>query len=647
MKLNKYILLIGALGLALQSYSQEGTIKRAAKDYDKFSYVKTSEVLLTVANEGYKSVDLFQKLGNSFYFNNKMEEASKWYGELMMLNEDVDLEYYYRYAQTLKSIKNYSEADKWMQKFASIKSDDLRAKSFTSKLDYLSSIENVSENFAVENMDINTEYSDFGSNQYKNKLVFSSSRELTEKLYKWNEQPYLELFTATRQNDGSYANVEKFDDVINTKYHESTASFLPNDRIVYFTRNNYYRKRLKRDGTGINRLQLYRAIFQKNGSWGGVKSVHFNSINYSVAHPSVNAKGDKLYFASDMPGTQGKSDIYVVGINEDGTLGVPKNLGMIINTEDQETFPYINSKGDLYYSSNGLNGLGGLDIYMIRDFEEKFSSNQPLTVENVGKPINSSKDDFGYYENLGTKEGFFTSNRDGGKGDDDIYSFKIPDCLQNIDGFVFDKKTKDLITGATVRLYEESDKEVSSMIIGVDGKYMFSDLRCEKEYLVRVEKENYSTDEDRIVTTDIRNQTVSLDLEIELETIPLTKGTNLREAINLNPIYFDLDKFNIRIDAEIELQKIIAILKQYPNIKIYIKSHTDSRATKAYNDILSSKRNVSIIKYLVNIGGIDTNRLTGKGYGERQLSNKCANDVKCLEEEHQQNRRSDFIIVEN
>jgi len=651
MTLKKYILLIVGFVLAFNGYGQSRAIKKAIKkQYNNFSYVKTSEILGEVAAKGYKSVDLFQKLGNSFYFNNKMEDAAKWYGELMALEgtdlatEKIDPEYYYRYSQALKSIQKYDEADSWMQKFAESKSTDLRGKSFLGKRDYLKSIDELSESFAIKNMDINSAASDFGSNQYKNQLIFASSRAPGD-IYKWNEQPFLELHAATKQEDGSYSNVEKFDKTINTEYHESTVSFSPDDQVMYFTRNNYTKRRLKKDVDGITRLKMYRASIQKDGSWGDVKAIHFNSDAYSVAHPTVNAKGTKLYFASDMPGTIGASDLYVVDINADGSLGTPTNLGSKLNTEAQETFPYINSKGDLYFSSNGLTGLGGLDIFMIKDFENTFEKRESFVVENVGKPINSSKDDFGYYENLGTQEGFFTSNRDGGKGDDDIYQFVVPDCLQQLEGLVLDEDTKQLITGATVRLFEASGEEIGKMIVGEDAQYTFQDVPCEKEYLVRVEKENYTSDEARVMTSNNRKEVLNLDLEIKADKVEIAVGTNLREAINLNPIYFNFDKSKIRPDAEVELQKVIAVLQQYPNMKIDVRSHTDSRASKSYNDALSSRRNASTIKYIVKVGGIAASRLTGQGYGERQLSNGCSDGVRCSEDEHQQNRRSDFIIV--
>ncbi len=633
--------------ITFSGFAQESSLKKATKNYEKFSYVKTSEVLLEVAENGYQSKDLFQKLGNSFYFNNKMEEASQWYKELISTYTDVDVEYYYRYAQALKAVENYAEADKWMQKFVEIKSSDLRGKSFTSQKDYLTKIKRLSEDIEVVNMDINTKLSDFGSNQYKNKLLFASSRG-TGKNYKWNNQPYLDVFAVTKQDDGSYANTENFDKAVNTKFHESTPSFLPTDDVMYFTRNNYYNNKLERDKEGINRLQMFRARLQDDNSWGNIEPIHFNSEDYSVAHPAVNISGTKLYFSSDMPGTIGNSDLYVVDINEDGTLGEPINLSAKINTEAQETFPYVNSNGDLYFSSNGHTGLGGLDVFIVRNFEEKFEKKQPYIIENLGRPINSSTDDFGYYENLGTMEGFFTSNRSGGKGDDDIYSFTVPECIQDISGVVFNKKTNEILANAVVILFDGQGNKVSETTTNSTGNYEFQGfIKCEYDYLIRASKDKYLTSETRVSATDNRKQDLKQKMYLDINDVAITEGTNLREALNLKPIYFDFDKANIRPDAEIELQKVIAVLRKFPDMKIDVKSHTDSRAPKAYNEALSSRRNISTINYIIKVGNMSPDRLTGKGYGESQLTNKCSDGVPCSKEEHQLNRRSDFIVITN
>ena len=647
MKIKLYITLFIAFTTISLSYAQERKVKRVTKTYEKLSYVKTSEVLLEVAEKGYKSVDLFQKLGNSFYFNNKMEDAAKWYGELMALNEEVDAEYYFRYAQALKFIENYEEADKWMQKFTEESSSDLRAKSFTSKRDYLESIEKVSLDFPVKNMELNSELSDFGANQYKDQFLFASTRD-NGKLYHWNEQPYLDLYSAKKTETGDYEGVIKFNDKINTKFHESSISFLPNDQVAYFTRNNYFKKRARKDKAGFNRLQLFRAKFQEDGTWGDIEPIHFNSRDYSTAHPAVNITGDKLYFVSDMDGTVGASDIYVVDINPDATLGEPENLGKLVNTEGIESFPYINSKGDLFYSSNGFNGLGGLDVYVIRDFENKFENKEPFIVENLGKPINSAQDDFAYYENLGTKEGFFTSNRPGGKGDDDIYQFTIPECKQVIEGVIYDEITKEILPGATVTLFDNEANQIAESIAGQDASYKFLDLKCETVFLVRASKENYSSSEKRVKTTDNSREIIKVDHELKLDVQTIEPCDDLAKILDIPIIHFDFDKYFIRADAEVELQKVLAVLNKYPTMHIEIRSHTDCRGSYKYNETLSENRAQSTMKYLID-KGVVPERLTAKGFGEYNLVNHCEcepeNDVNCTEAQHQENRRSEFIIT--
>lgn len=646
MKTLKIKVLMLILSISLVSYAQKAGLGKGGRTYEKFSYVKTTDILLSVAEKGYKSVDLFEKLANAYYFNNKMEDAAKWYGELMNLNEPINPESYFRYAQALKWMERYEESDNWMAKFADMRGDELRVNAFKARPDYLQNIDRLSQNFEVVNMDLNTEYSDFGAVQYKDKLVFASTRK-DGKLYNWNEQPYLELYKATKKENGIYENIVEFDENVNSKYHESSASFMPSEDLMFFTRNNFFKNKFRRDSEGINRLQLYSARIQPDGSWGEIESVHFNSSDHSVAHPALSVHGNLMVVASDMSGSFGNSDLWVVLIRPDGALGTPYNLGPQINTEGQETFPFLNEKGDLYFSSNGYAGLGGLDVYMVKDFENKYKSNAPYIVENVGRPVNSAKDDFAYYENLGTREGFFTSNRDGGKGDDDIYAFIIPECSQNIEGIVSDEKTGDLLPGSTVRLLDELGKELNSMTVGDDARYSFEGLSCEKEFVIRAEKPDFSVAEERFATSDNPRDILALDLKIknEDEEIAIAEGTNIREALGLNPIYFDLDKSFIRPDAEIELQKVIAVMKQYPNMRIDVQSHTDSRASNSYNEALSTRRNNSTIRYLIEKGGIDPKRLSGRGYGESLPINKCIDGVDCEEAEHQQNRRSDFIVI--
>lgn len=642
----KRILSILAFSLIVTiGYAQKGKVRQAKKEFDNLAYVKTSEILLEVAENGYKTVDLLQKLADSFYFNNQMEEAAKWYGELMTMNENVDPEYYFRYAQALKSVENYSESDKWMKKFYEADRSDLRGRAFASTVDYLAMIDEASRDFEIKNMEINTDVSDFGTTQYQDQLVFASARGGGKK-YKWNEQPFLDLFTADKQEDGSYSGAKAYNDQVNSKFHESSATFTPDDQVMYFTRNNYYNKKYKNSEDGTNRLKIFKATLE-DGKWTNIESVHFNSDEYSVAHPVINLSGTKMYFASDMTGTLGKSDIFVVDINSDGTLGEPENIGASINTEGHESFPFINSEGDLYFSSNGFSGLGGLDVFVIREFEKRRALNQQLILENVGRPINSPMDDFAYYENIATKEGFFTSNRDGGKGDDDIYSFIIPDCEQIVEGIVKDQETNELIVGAKVTLLDEEGTALNSQIVGTDGAYKFEKLECEKEYLIRIEADNYETIEERF-TTPKKIQVLVINSLLNKDVKEITEGTDLAETLGIPIIYFDFDKYDIRYDAEVELQKVLAVMKQYPDMVVDIKSHTDCRARASYNERLSENRAQSTRDYLIS-KGIAAERLTAKGYGESQLVNDCGceptNESDCTEEQHQLNRRSEFIIV--
>lgn len=641
------ILLIVSL-FSLTIIAQKGKIRSAIKDYENLSFVKTSEILESVAESGYKSKELFEKLGDAYYFNNDMKNAAKWYGELAAFAPDLESEYCWRYSQALKGIENYAESDKWMQKFKESNPADLRSKAFSSRPDYLENIKEISnDNLNIYNLDINSELSDFGSVQYQNEFIFASNRGGGD-LYKWNEQPYLDLYSATKQGDGSFGNVKKLPESVNTKYHESSASFTPDDRFMFFTRNNYFNKKYKKDDQNLNRLKIYRASKDDYGQWDKIESVHFNSDDYSVAHPSINVHGTLMYFASDMPGTIGNSDIYVVSINKDGTLGTPVNLGGKINTQGRESFPFINEKGDLFFSSDGYPGLGGLDVYVVRNFEQKYLKHSyNYVVENVAKPINSPQDDFGYYENLGTKEGFFSSNRPGGKGSDDIYSFVAKDCSQIVNGLTLDKVTKDIISLADVTLFDENGNKLAATVSNSKGMFSFTELECETNYIVRVTKENYLGDEKQFATP-LNKQNLNLEWFLQKDQQEINIGDDLAKILNIPIIYFDLDKYNIRYDAEVELQKVLAVMQKYPKLKIDIRSHTDCRGSYAYNTWLSDKRAKSTRSYLIE-KGIDADRLTAKGYGESQLINHCEcegeQEVYCTEAEHQLNRRSEFVVT--
>ncbi|MBW1298699.1 OmpA family protein [Aquimarina litoralis] len=635
--------------------AQEKRLEKADENFEQYAFVDARKIYLDVAKSGYASADLFKKLGDSYYFNAELEESVKWYEELVNgYASEIDPEYLFRYSQSLKSVERYDEADKAMEKFNEATGNDQRAEYFVSTRDYLRFIEMQSGKFTLKKLNINSKFSDYApSFDNQGQMVFASSRNggnsVIKTLHEWNEMPFLDLFSADITGDrNALSNPKKMKGDINTRFHESSSTFSQDGQTVYFTRNNFTKKRLGSNTKGTILLKLYRATLEGE-KWKNVEELPFNSEEYSVAHPALSVDGKKLYFASDMPGSKGLSDLYVVDINDDGTFGSPTNLGDKINTEGRETFPYVSNSGRLYFASDGHVGLGGLDIFVaVPDDTTGFS--QPY---NVGRPVNSSEDDFTFVLNEDTRIGFFASNRQGGKGNDDIYSFKqtedlITTCAQYVEGKVTDAYTREILAGTEVSLLDENNQELDKTVTDSQGNYKFN-VSCETTYILRGSKINYSPTEAPLETNAALEYTHQLPLQLGkggLQGQEVKPGDDLAKILKLQIIYFDLDKSFIRPDAEIELQKIIAVMKEYPQMKIDVRSHTDSRSSDDYNMFLSERRAKSTIKYIIEKGGIDRSRLSGRGYGESSLVNKCNNDTDCSEKEHQENRRSEFILLE-
>jgi len=638
MKKTIYILSILSALVFNSSFAQKAKASSAIKKYENLSYIESRNQLLVLANKADASPEVIEKLANAFYFNSEMKDASGWYKKLMDLNIQLAPENYFRYAQSLKAQEKYKDADKAFKNFAALRPEDSRVREFLSKQDYVEVIEEMSSDFELLNLDINTAFSDFGTSTYNDHLIFASSRDEDEKIYSWNAQPFLDLFELN--GDGT---VKEVNGAVNTKYHESSTTFTKDGKTAYFTRNNFFKGKFKKNSENIHGLKIYKATLV-DSVWANIESLPFNNDEYNVAHPALSADGKKLYFASDMFGTQGASDIFVVDINDDGTYGEPVNLGAKINTEGRENFPFVSDKGILYFSSDGHVGLGGLDVYKV----EIDRLNESMTmIHNMGKPINSPKDDFGYIVNETTRKGYISSNREGGKGDDDIYSFVIPACTKAISGIVINKRTQDILANTDVFIYDSSRNLLQSLKSDDFGKFTFS-LGCkDRTYLVEAKKEKYKDD-----FTDFSiksNEKPEFNLELKLEPQAAKIGTDLALLLNLSPIYFDYDKSFIRPDAEIELAKVINYMKEFPNVKVDVRSHTDSRGKDAYNWALSNRRNKSTRDYIITKGGISSERLSGQGYGETRLTNRCnnTNKLKCTEAEHQANRRSEFIVIEN
>jgi len=623
-------------------YSQTKN-KTADALFDKMYYIEAAKSYEFSINNGDNSKEILQRLGDAYYFNTKMTSASKWYGKLIAeYPNEVSAEYLFRYAQSLQGIQNYELAKKWMKTFAEKKANDKRAQNFSLKNITLEDIENIKPSFILENLEINSAYSDFGPMYYKGDLVYSttidSSYVKTDK-YGWNDQPYLNMqLGKISETQSNVTFKERFGKEITTQYHEACIAFSPDEKTIYFTRNNYNGK-LKRDSKGINNLKIYSAtaVENQNGKtqWKDIKELPFNSDNYSVGHPSVSKDGKKLYFVSDMPGTIGSTDIFVVDILGNNQFSEPKNLGEKINTTGREMFPYITDQA-LYFSSDGFLGLGGLDV-----FESRINENAFDIPANLGAPLNSNRDDFGYIVNEATNKGFVCSNRKTGKGDDDIYSFERS-CNQAINGYVFDAISNNRIAGAMVTLKNANGIKVAETVSQLDGKYDFNNnVDCNTSYTIEVSKENYNNNAKAIVTANSSGKTEAL---VGLDPALIARENGILK-IKIGIIFFDLDKSDIRYDAAIELNKVVLLMTQYPTVVIKIESHTDSRANDQYNLELSDRRAKATRDYIIS-QGVATERIESAiGYGETQLINNCSNGVPCTDAQHQMNRRSEFIIT--
>jgi outer membrane protein OmpA-like peptidoglycan-associated protein/tetratricopeptide (TPR) repeat protein len=632
---------------SFNSYAQKSKTTSADKKYNNYAYIKAVSTYERVAEKGYKSEDMFQKLGNSYYFNGELDKAARWYGELFTMNPNQESEYIYRYAHSLKAIGQTDKANEMLEIFNRKEDNDTRGKRFQNNKNYLDQIKANSGRYKVEDAGINSKYSDYGSAVYGNKLVFSSARDtgsLGQRKHSWTNQYFTNLYKADLGEEMTPGTVNKFSKKINSKFNESTPVFTKDGKTMYFTRNNYLDGKKGKDGNKVTLVKIYKASFE-NDNWDKITELPFNSDQYSVAHPTLSADEKTMYFASDMPGTRGQSDLFKVQLNEDGSFGTPQNLGADINTEGRETFPMFTNENELYFASDGHPGLGGLDVFVT-----KIDTNGSIgEIQNVGDGVNSPKDDFAYLIDTKSRRGFVTSNRDGGQGYDDIYKFletrKLL-CLQELYGTVTDLNTSKILPDTKMSLFDSEFKLINTAVTDAEGNYKF-EVECGKNYNVRAVKPEYMTKEQKIAIPKENGRT-NLNFALENEVCKVAIGDDLGKCFGIKMIYFDLDKYNIRAEAALDLEKILDVLNQNPTMKLDIRSHTDCRASYKYNEVLSDNRAKSTIKWLVK-NGIAPNRLTGKGYGESQLVNDCGceptNQSPCTEEQHQMNRRSEFIIT--
>jgi outer membrane protein OmpA-like peptidoglycan-associated protein len=754
--LNLLILLLSSQFLSAQS----GRLKVGNRHFEQASYVEAIRTYETfLATKSPEKEDHRTALTNLAFSYRKVDDArnaERVYNELVKTyGKEVESEQYLYYAQALAKNEHYRESQRMYSKYGQQQREDLRGRRFTVAYMDESEFYKDSSLYRINYMYLlNSRQSDFSPMYHEGGLVFVSARDeggVIKRVFMQNETPFLDLFqfpdaallipkekelqnrTASLSSYGESDNpqeieafekeaedlsqTEEFSRTLNTKYHEGPVSFFSDHQKLIFTRNSYNKGRSHKSKDGLIMLKLYESTFDGK-KWGDVKPLPFNSDNYSCGHPAITADDSRMYFVSDMKGGYGGTDIYVVNY-VNGEWGDPMNLGKEINTEGNEMFPYVDTNNDLYFASDGHAGLGGLDIFFA-NLENGVPTEEP---QNLGHPINSSRDDFGLITDANRGSGFFSSNRRRGYSDDNIYHFTrecrelrvlvydaktkepivnadvrlvkdgvnqnllisdeegaIQVCMETMTNFEFQatksgyqknsvsygtmstsqrnkteikiylEQTKRPIisgtvvsevngkplSGATVTLRNERDGSEEELTTGEDGHYVFQPEKDGK-YSVNVLKERYATNSEYLGKVKKNRDESTYQRNIGM----IGEG----DIFKIDNIYYDLDKYTIRSDAAQELSnKLLPVLQKYPDIRIEIRSHTDSRATDTYNLHLSQQRASEVVDYLIR-NGIERNRLMARGYGENEIANKCLNGVPCNEYKHQENRRTEFKIL--
>lgn len=611
--------------------AQTKATKSADKHFSKLEFVEAIEDYEKLIEKGEGDAYIYGQLAIANYNIFNTVEAEKWFAKALETNQEPEM--IFKYSEMLKANGKYEASNAQMKTFASMRPGDDRSVMFMANPDYLPKILDRGKKFNVQNMDINSAVSDFGGTIQDGKLYITTARNGARKKYGWNEQPFLDIYEFTLAEDGTYQGEAMVADKINTKYHEGVVSFSPDGKTMYFSRESFFENIYEKDSlsnTKYSVLHLFKATKGSDG-FSNIEALPINSRNYSIKNPSVSPDGSTIYFASDMPGGFGKFDIYKASIDENGQVGAPVNMGQKVNTEGHEMFPFISDNNTLYFSSIGHLGLGGMDVFYTKEIDGKMAP-----IRNVGIPVNSNGDDFAFHINEETGEGFVSSNREGGKGDDDIYQIKKiqPLCDVLIVATIVDNKTKAPIAGASASLVDSKGNVLSTKTTNAEGKVEYI-VECDTDTELQVTMQDYESNKLAIAGDDVEEVAVELALD------PIEKIVEVEEVV-LRPIYFDYDKSNITAKAAFELDNLVQVMNKYPDMVIYATSHTDIRASNKYNDALSDRRAKTTVQYIIS-KGIDATRISGAGKGERELAVDCG--TNCTEEQHQLNRRSEFKIL--
>lgn len=640
-------LLIAATGSSIMA--QEKSKRELQGDKYAFSYAFDKSI--TAYNRARHLTPEGQRhLAEAYHNLNQDVESEAAWAVLINGKTGVIPDDYYNYAMVLKSNGKYPESGNAMDQFRALRPDDLRATNHANNSTGLIALMLDEGRYRINTLRANSSGDDFGAAYYNEQVVFLSTRSKptwVQKKYNWNRQPFLDMYVADVK-DGQLENIKNLDKKLNGKLHNGTASFAKNGTLLAFSTND----NSDRSTDKVAELRIYFSTLA-DGKWSDQEAFSHNMEGSSCGQPSLSADGNTLYFVCDMPGGYGGADIYRTTRSENGNWGTPVNLGNTINTEGDELFPNYKENGNvLFFTSDGLYGLGGLDVFYCT-----VGPGGPGTVYNAGYPLNTAADDFAVIVDDSIKTGYFSSDRPGGNGGDDLYAFDLLKALRidkNIRGYAKDSYGT-VVPETYISLLDEQDNTIRTFTTTDNGMYEFS-VAPDKTYKLTGKKRNY-IDGYTITNTSGSAMTINADIlmltkepVVVLDTKPviIEEEKNLAVITHMNPVYFDYQEFVIRKDAAIELNKIVTAMNANPQMVVKLSSYADCRANEAYNQNLSEKRAKATADY-IKARITKPERISGKGYGESKPINGCACEdtavSTCSEDQHQLNRRSEFIIV--
>ena len=619
-----YISILSIVSLSLTPLSaQNKDTQKADKLFKRLEYVDAAQEYLKLTENGKADGYVYKQLADSYFNTFNASEATTWYARAVETPQDAET--YHRYAQMLKAQGKYEEANKQMQMFASKAPNDQRAKDFKANPNYLPSLLDKQKKFDIKPLDINSDKSDFGAVLHQNNLYFTSARNGARKNYGWNEEPFLDIYKATYNVDGTITNAEQVTD-LNSKWHDGPSSLSADGNTIYFSSESFKEKggfeKDKSINAKLGQVNLYKATMA-NGKWSNITQLPFNSNTYSTGNPALSKDGKTLYFASNRPGSIGGTDIWKVAVNADGSYGEPENLGSKVNTEGEENFPFVTEDNKtLYFASNGRQGFGGLDVFAY-DMTKGEST-------NLGKPVNSEKDDFAFSLNAEKNIGFLSTNR---SGVDNIY-LATPVCGVEVTTMVTDAKTGKALANAKVAIVDDKKNVIAMETTGANGEVAYY-VECNKAYTIQASRDGYESNTFPVAASKGEARKVEAALN------PIDVIVTETEVV-LKPIFFEFNKSNITQEGAFELDKLVQVLKNNKDMVVLAKAHTDNRGSDSYNLRLSDARAKSTVQYILS-KGISKEQISGKGMGETEPKVDCKE--ACTEEQHAENRRSEFLIV--